>query len=129
MWTVGSCTCKAGWAGEDRPRLVFRNAIAKTRGKKVNNSVVSVVLVLHILMLTCVQGEADCVCIGNDITNVEAVRSTLKNQFDRNVVSNFSYQGQILDYAFSHLGLGDDAGVPHPVVLTEPACNPVYSRY
>lgn len=35
LHAVGSCTCKAGWAGEDKPRLVFRNTIARTRGKKV----------------------------------------------------------------------------------------------
>lgn len=81
------------------------------------------------IVLSCMQGEADCVCIGNDITSVEAVRSTLKNQFDRNVVTNFSYQEQILDHTFSHLGLGADTSVPHAVVMTEPVCNPVYSRY
>ncbi len=72
-------------------------------------------------------------CVGNDITHVEAVRSTLKTQFDRNVVVNFSSQEQVLDYTFSHLGLGAESGdqegcVPHPVFMTEPVCNPIYSR-
>ena len=74
------------------------------------------------------QGESDYTCIGNDITNVEAVRSSLKNQFDRNLVSNFVYQEQIFDYAFSHLGLHEESSVAHPVVLTEPVCNPTYCR-
>lgn len=74
------------------------------------------------------QGESDYTCIGNDITNVEAVRSSLKNQFDRNLVSNFVYQEQIFDYTFSHLGLHEESSVAHPVVLTEPVCNPSYCR-
>ena len=32
---AGSCECRAGWAGEDNPKLIFRNAVAKARGKKV----------------------------------------------------------------------------------------------
>ena len=77
---------------------------------------------------TRTQGESDYTCIGNDITNVEAVRSSLKNQFDRDLVSNFVYQEQILDHAFSHLGLHEESSVDHPVVLTEPVCNPSYCR-
>ena len=74
------------------------------------------------------QGESDYTCIGNDITNVEAVRSSLKSQFDRNVVSNFLSQEQILDYGFSHLGLGNETAIAHPAVVTEPVCNPSYCR-
>lgn len=88
--------------------------------------------------------------MGNDITNVEAVRSTLKNQFDKNVVVNFSVQvsqwtlvawphlllfrtfcssqEQLLDHSFFLLGLGDEKSVRHPVVMTEPVCNPTYCR-
>lgn len=96
-----------GWASENSPHLVFRNAVAKTRGKK---------------------GESDCTCIGNGITNVEAVRSSLRNQFDRNIVVNFACQEQILDYAFSHLGLFEESSIDHPVIMTEPVCNPSYCR-
>jgi actin-related protein 5 len=53
----------------------------------------------------------------------------LRNQFDRNLVFNFGHQEQIFDYAFSHLGLGEEASVEHPVVVTEPVCNPTYCRY
>ena len=76
-----------------------------------------------------IQGESDYTCIGNDITNVEAVRSSLKSQFDRNLVSNFAYQEQIFDYCFSHLGLGSERRVNHPVVVTEPVCTPGYCRW
>ncbi|KAL5467704.1 hypothetical protein EMCRGX_G031967 [Ephydatia muelleri] len=103
----GSSQCRVGWASETSPHLVFRNAIAKTRGKR---------------------GESDCTCIGNNITNVEAVRSSLRNQFDRNIVVNFACQEQILDYAFSHLGLFEESSIDHPLVMTEPVCNPSYCR-
>lgn len=103
----GCSQCRMGWAGDEHPQLVFRNAIARTRGKR---------------------GESDYTCIGNDITNVEAVRSSLKSQFDRNIVSNFVYQEQILDYGFCHLGLGNETAIRHPVVMTEPVCNPSYCR-
>ena len=79
-------------------------------------------------IFTHTQGESDYTCIGNDITNVEAVRSSLRNQFDKNLVSNFVYQEQILDHAFSHLGLSDERSIAHPVVVTEPVCNPSYCR-
>ena len=75
------------------------------------------------------QGETDCVLVGNDIPHIEAVRSTLKNQFDRNVVVNFSYQEQVLDHVFAHLGLGGESSVTHPVLITEPVCNPLQSRH
>ena len=38
------------------------------------------------------QGEGDCTLVGNDIANIEALRSVVRNQFDRNVVVNFSNQ-------------------------------------
>lgn len=103
----GSSYCRMGWAGDDDPAIVFRNAVARNRGKK---------------------GETDQVCIGNDIASVEAVRSSLRNQFDRSLVSNFTYQEQLLDYGFSHLGLHRQTAVRHPVVMTEPVCNPGYCR-
>ena len=37
-------------------------------------------------------------------------------------------QEQILDYMFSHLGINSDGRVEHPVVMTEPVCNPNYCR-
>ena len=59
---------------------------------------------------------------------MEAVRSSLRNQFDRNIVVNFACQEQILDYAFSHLGLFEESSIDHHVVMTEPVCNPSYCR-
>ena len=38
------------------------------------------------------QGEGDYTVVGNDISNIETLRSVIRNQFDRNIVVNFSNQ-------------------------------------
>jgi actin-related protein 5 len=103
----GSSYCRMGWAGDEKPAIVFRNAVARSRGKR---------------------GESDQVCVGNDIASVEVVRSSLRTQFDRCLVSNYSVQEQLLDYGFAHLGLHRQSAVRHPVVITEPVCDPGYCR-
>jgi hypothetical protein len=67
--------------------------------------------------------------VGNDITNIEAVRFQLKTQFDRNVVTHFEVQEQVFDYIFTHLGIDTEGHINHPVVTTEPFLNPNYSRH
>lgn len=104
----GSFTCKAGWATSSVPNLIFKNILARPRrerGKK--------------------DGET---LIGNDITNIEAVRFQLKSQFDRNVITQFNVQEQIFDYTFSHLGIDSNGSINHPIMITEPVANPNYSR-
>lgn len=66
--------------------------------------------------------------MGNDITNIEAVRFQLKTQFDRNVAIHMEVQEQIFDYIFLHLGIDSEGRVEHPIVLSEAFMNPNYSR-
>jgi len=66
--------------------------------------------------------------VGNDITNIEAVRFQLKTQFDRNVVNHAEVQEQVFDHIFTHLGIDTEGSVNHPVVMTEAFLNPNYSR-
>ncbi|KAJ8300360.1 hypothetical protein KUTeg_021879 [Tegillarca granosa] len=66
--------------------------------------------------------------IGNEINNIELVRWTLRTQFDRNLVTLYDVQEQIYDYIFAHLGINTEGKVDHPIVLTEPVCNPNYCR-
>ncbi|KAJ1522011.1 hypothetical protein ONE63_002333 [Megalurothrips usitatus] len=104
----GSYNCRVGWGTQDKPSLVFKNLVAKTRkerGKK--------------------DGELQ---VGNDITNIEAVRFQLKTQFDRNVAVHMEVQEQIFDYTFLHLGIDTDGSVDHPIVITEALMNPNFSR-
>ena len=66
--------------------------------------------------------------VGNDITNIEAVRFQLKTQFDRNVAIHMEVQEQIFDHIFFHMGIDTEGSVEHPIVLTEAFLNPNYSR-
>ncbi|KAK2181991.1 hypothetical protein NP493_372g02003 [Ridgeia piscesae] len=91
---------------DDKPRLIFKNVVARQRSKKQ---------------------DAD-VLIGNDIRNLEVVRWQLKTQFDRGVVAQYDIQEQVFDYIFAHLGVDTVGSVDHPVVMTEPLCNPNYCR-
>ncbi|EAT45925.1 AAEL002822-PA [Aedes aegypti] len=110
----GSYHCRAGWAGKDVPSLVFKNVLAKPRKDRSKKDTSEVVV--------------PTVQIGNDITNIEAVRFQLRTQFDRNVVTHLHVQEQIFDYLFGRLGINADGCVPHPVLLTECVANPNYSR-
>ncbi|XP_019849311.1 PREDICTED: actin-related protein 5-like [Amphimedon queenslandica] len=103
----GSWKCRAGWGSLDQPQFVFRSLMARMRGKR---------------------GENDFTLVGNDIGNIESLRSSIKNQFDRNVVTNFSNQEQIFDHLFTLLGLSNESSVHHPVLVSEPPCNPPYCR-
>ncbi|XP_059622418.1 actin-related protein 5 [Phlebotomus argentipes] len=106
----GSYQCRAGWASDDQPTLVFRNLIAKPRKDRNKKD-----------------GEvpvAPVVQIGNDIVNIEALRFQLRTQFDRNVVTHYHIQEQIFDYIFKHLGIDTEGRVEHPIVMTECFVNP-----
>lgn len=102
----GSYQCRVGWAIDDQPRMIFRNLVAKQRGKK--------------------DYEAQ---VGNDISNVEVVRWLLKTQFDKDVVTQYDVQEQVFDYIFTHLGINTQGSVDHPIVMTETLCSPNYSRH
>ncbi|XP_013421729.1 actin-related protein 5-like [Lingula anatina] len=101
----GSYQCRAGWASDEKPKMIFKNLVARQRGKK----------------------DLDAL-IGNDIGNLEVMRWQLKSQFDRNIVTQFDLQEQVLDHLFSHLGINTQGQVDHPVVMTEPVCNPNHCR-
>lgn len=62
---------------DDKPSLVFRNAVAKSRGKK--------------------DGEME-ILIGNDISNIELVRWSLKSQFDHDVVTHYDAQVKYISF-------------------------------
>ncbi|KAK3087425.1 hypothetical protein FSP39_005792 [Pinctada imbricata] len=86
--------------------LTFKNYTAKQRGKKQESEVL----------------------IGNEINNAEIVKWVLRTQFDRNLVTLYDVEEQVLDYIFAHLGINTEGCVQHPVVMTEAICNPNYCR-
>ncbi|XP_018024464.1 actin-related protein 5 [Hyalella azteca] len=107
----GSFQCRVGWATQDEPCLQFRNCYAKhrkDRGKKMPATTE--------------------LLVGNDISNLEAVRFQLKTAHDENVVSHYQAQELLLNYSFSHLGITDSSGIQHPIVMTEPLLNPQHCR-
>ncbi|XP_058056079.1 actin-related protein 5 [Anopheles bellator] len=110
----GSYNCRAGWMLKDRPALTFRNLLAKPR-KDRNKKDVETTLV-------------PVTQIGNDIVNIEAMRLQLRTQFDRNVVTHYNVQEQILDYIFTKLGISSENAVQHRVMMTECLFNPNYCR-
>jgi len=99
----GGSFCRIGWAGENQPRLIFRNAFAKCR-------------------------KDSELQIGNAISNIEAVRQTTKTPFDRNVVTHLEAVETMLDYGLSRLSIDSPESLNHPVCITEcPGC-PNYAR-
>lgn len=99
---------------QDNPVLKFKSCIAKPRKERSKKD-----------------GEippTPQIQVGNDITNLEAVRFQLKTQFDRNIVTHYEAQEHIFDYMFTHMGIDNEGAVPHPIVITEAFLNPNYSR-
>ncbi|XP_059052636.1 actin-related protein 5 [Achroia grisella] len=110
----GSYQCRVGWSIYDEPQLIFKNLIARPRKDRCKKDAEPPV--------------TPPIQIGNDIINIEAVRFQLKTQFDKNVVTHFEAQEQVLDYIFSHLGINSDGHVAHPIVMTEAFVTPNYCR-
>jgi len=44
------------------------------------------------------------------------------------VISNFDVMENVLDFMFLNMGISDEGGIGHPVVMTEALCNPTYNR-
>lgn len=104
---AGSYELRAGFAGEADPRLQFRSLVSRVRTK---------------------DGKGFATLVGNQIPYLEAYRLKPRSPFDRNVVSHFPTMETLLDYTFESLGLSGSPRVDHPVLLTEPLCNPNFSR-
>ncbi|CAG7724135.1 unnamed protein product [Allacma fusca] len=105
----GSYQCRAGFANEEQPRLVFKNLLAKLRKER---------------------GKKDVeIQVGNEIDNLDNVRFALKSQFDRNVVIYMDVQETILDYLFAALNLSQETSIDHPILLSEAFLNPNYCRH
>ncbi|XP_023329463.1 actin-related protein 5 [Eurytemora carolleeae] len=100
----GSSMCRMGWAGEENPKICYRNIYAKCRKDSVLQ-------------------------IGNSIGNIEAVRPTIKSPFDRNLVTHLEGFELLFDYGISRLGVDTDGSVDHPVCITECPANTNFTRH
>ncbi|CAG8761862.1 26539_t:CDS:10, partial [Dentiscutata erythropus] len=65
--------------------------------------------------------------VGNDVYTDATAKTNAKSAFDGNVVYNFETMESVLDYIFIKLGIDTDR-VNHPILMTEPVCNPSHSR-
>lgn len=106
----GSHSCRVGWSSDSKPRLTFRNLVAKYRGKKESDS-------------------SNSFYFGNDITELEDPKWNIRTQYDMNVVTHFDTQEHAFDYLFSHLGISSQNSVNHPVCITEGVCIPNTFRH
>ena len=66
--------------------------------------------------------------VGDEINEFDAGKMGKRSMFDRNVVYHIQSLEHMLDYTFSHLGLGKDSAIEYPLLMTEAMCNPNYTR-
>lgn len=106
----GSSAVRAGWQGENSPRLAFPPLMARYTDRKLNRK-------LNF--------------IGSEIYFDGTARGQAKNVYEpgSNVVNNWDVQEGILDYIFIKLGIdGRNGIVDRPVLMTEPLANTGYTR-
>lgn len=67
--------------------------------------------------------------IGNELVDFDMSRDKANRlAFDKNVIYNKPIMESTFDYIFSHIGLANESSIDFPVLITEPLCNPNYSR-
>lgn len=103
----GSWQCRAGYATELKPRIIFDSVVSKYRDRR--------------LMRTYT-------LVGNDTLVEPMARHIAKSPFDFNIVANWDVMESVLDYVFLKLGVTGNECVEHSLLMTEPVCNPNYNR-
>ncbi|KAH8382852.1 hypothetical protein KR009_005587 [Drosophila setifemur] len=124
----GSYECRVGWADAPQPELRFRNVLTKPRKDRKKESAAAQQGSNEGASAT---GGAEApaeIQVGNDITNIEAVRAHLKSPFERNVITNWNHQEQIFDYIFTKMGFEGQESIKQPIILTEALANPSFCR-
>ncbi|KAL1365327.1 hypothetical protein HN51_013375 [Arachis hypogaea] len=106
----GASYFRIGWAGEDDPRVIFRNIVQRPRHKTTGETVTIV-------------GDHDPALL----KYFDCTRSGPRSAFDSNVVYQFEIMEYILDFGFDRMG-ANGSEIDHPVLITECVCNPVQSR-
>ncbi|CDS05618.1 hypothetical protein LRAMOSA08146 [Lichtheimia ramosa] len=102
----GSYQCRAGWATQSNPALIFDSVVSRYKDRKAN---------------------VNMLAVGMDAYADPAGRSNARSPFDGNVVCDFDRMETMLDYIFTTLGITTDS-INHPIVMTEPVCVPQLSR-
>ncbi|KAM8705973.1 hypothetical protein ACLKA7_010296 [Drosophila subpalustris] len=123
----GSYECRVGWHDTKVPELRFRNVLTKPRKDRKKDNQVTPDAQPPAAAVEESKGNGE-IQVGNDITNIEAVRAHLKSPFERNVITNWNHQEQIFDYIFTKMGFEGKESIAHPIVLTEALANPNLCR-
>ena len=101
----GSFQMRAGFAHDGAPRLVGRNLVGLPKTKR----------------------EGSFVIVGDTLLETDAFRFKTRSPFDRGIPYQFDLVEAGLDYVFDRLGVAGDR-VAHPILLTEPVCQPHHCR-
>ncbi|EEB08674.1 actin-like protein Arp5 [Schizosaccharomyces japonicus yFS275] len=100
----GSCQLRAGWGGEQEPRLVFDNLVSRYRDRKLSRT---------------------STLVGYDTLIEPGARSIAKSPFENGLINNWDVFEMVMDYTLLKLGV---KSLDHPVCMTEPLLNPRYNR-
>jgi len=105
---AGSYEFRAGFCNELFPRLRIRPFVGKSKGTKL---------------------QADFYCkVGNQLDEIERIKLRSRTPFDGAILSYYETMEHLLDYCFLALGLDGQEKVDHPIIFTEPPCNPNFAR-
>ena len=112
---IGSGEIKAGFSGEEKPKIIFKNIIGEPKYKKV----------LHAFNKE--NQEINVQYIGEDCDkNMGVIK--LKNPVRHGIFSNEQDILSIFNYIYSKLGLNSEEIQQHPLLVTEPLLNPYTNR-
>ena len=103
----GAFSTKAGWACDPAPSRVFRTVVGRPRTRSP-------------ALRPCY--------VGGIPPEVSYGQITWRSPLERDLLTHQPSQEAVLDHAFGALGVSSRGAVPHPVVFTEPLCNPNYCR-
>ena len=112
---IGSGEIKAGFSGEEKPKIIFKNIIGEPKYKKVLRA------------FNKENQEINVQYIGEDCDkNMGVIK--LKNPVKHGIFSNEQDILSIFNYIYSKLGLNSEEIQQHPLLVTEPLLNPYTNR-
>lgn len=104
----GKTNVRIGVAGMDDPYMQFPTLYSRYRDRTLNRS---------------------STFIGYDIFVESTIKSSMKNPFDGQMLTNWEATEKILDYSFLHLGVTpNNECVPNPIVMNESLATPLSQR-
>jgi centractin len=112
---IGSGEIKAGFSGEDSPKVVFKNYIGEPKYKKVLSA------------FNAEDKEINAQYIGEDCDKFMGILK-LKHPVKNGKFSNDQDILSIFNYIYSKLGLNTEEIEQHPLLVTEPLLNPYTNR-